>query len=112
MKCYTATKFFITFIRLVIIFRRRITNVITRIRGNFIMTKSLIGKQAVVLGGSMAGLAAAKALSNHYEKVIVIERDTPAAEAAPRKGTPQSHHAHALLKSGENALNKLFPDFT
>jgi 2-polyprenyl-6-methoxyphenol hydroxylase-like FAD-dependent oxidoreductase len=76
------------------------------------MTNSLIGKQAVVLGGSMAGLAAARALSNHYEKVIVIERDTPAAEAAPRKGTPQSHHAHALLKSGENALNKLFPKFT
>jgi 2-polyprenyl-6-methoxyphenol hydroxylase-like FAD-dependent oxidoreductase len=76
------------------------------------MRNSFIGKQAVVLGASMAGMAAAKALSHHYEKVIVIERDTPSTEAAPRKGTPQSHHAHALLKSGENALNKLFPGFT
>ena len=32
-------------------------------------------QHAVVIGGSMAGLAAARALANHFEHVTIVERD-------------------------------------
>jgi 2-polyprenyl-6-methoxyphenol hydroxylase-like FAD-dependent oxidoreductase len=67
-----------------------------------------IGEHAVVLGASMAGLAAARVLADAYERVTVLERDPLPAAAAHRKGVPQSRHAHALLAGGRAALEELF----
>lgn len=66
---------------------------------------------AVVIGAGMAGLAAAQAISRHFGKVTLIERDVLPAEAAPRIGTPQCQHAHILLAGGLKALQTLFPGF-
>ena len=33
------------------------------------------GKHAVVIGGSIAGLAAAGVLARHFERVTLLERD-------------------------------------
>jgi len=67
---------------------------------------------AVVLGGSMAGLLAARVLSDHADQVVVIERDpTGAAGFTPRPGVPQGHHVHALLPSGQLQLERWFPGF-
>ena len=66
---------------------------------------------AVVIGAGMAGLTAAQAISGHFRKVTVIERDVLPAEAAPRRGTPQCQHAHMLLAGGLRALQALFPGF-
>ena len=66
---------------------------------------------AVVIGAGMAGLTAAQAISRHFGKVTVIERDALPAEAAPRSGTPQCQHAHMLLAGGLKALQTLFPGF-
>lgn len=66
---------------------------------------------AVVIGAGMAGLTAAQAISGHFGKVTIIERDVLPAEAAPRSGTPQAQHAHALLAGGLKALQTLFPGF-
>jgi len=74
------------------------------------MPKSL-GNHAVVLGAGMAGLATAQVLSNYFSRVTVLERDLLPVEPAPRSGTPQSPHAHALLAGGLNALQFLFPRF-
>jgi 2-polyprenyl-6-methoxyphenol hydroxylase-like FAD-dependent oxidoreductase len=71
-----------------------------------------IGERAVVIGGSMAGLAAAKVLSEHYEHVIVIERDELVDEVRPRRHVPQGRHLHALLPSGQRVLDELFPGFS
>ena len=71
-----------------------------------------IGEHAVVLGASMAGLAAARVLADAYERVTVLERDPLPAGAAHRKGVPQSRHAHALLAGGRVALKELFPGLT
>src|SRR5208282_1790191 len=68
-----------------------------------------IGKQAVVVGGGIGGLSAAKALSAHFDQVTLLDRDALPEEPAPRPGTPQARHAHALLAGGEQALDKLFP---
>lgn len=68
-----------------------------------------LGQHAVVIGASMGGLLAARALADHYEAVTVIERDRLPDGRAPRKGVPQGAHAHGLLARGRAALEELFP---
>ena len=75
------------------------------------MTSTLIGKQAVVVGAGMAGLTAAAALADRFDRVVVLERDTLPSEPAYRAGTPQARHVHGLLFSGQLALGELFPGF-
>jgi 2-polyprenyl-6-methoxyphenol hydroxylase-like FAD-dependent oxidoreductase len=70
-----------------------------------------LGKTAVVLGGSAAGLCTAGALAPHFEQVLVLERDELPAEAGHRRGVPQSKHPHFLLNSGRRAIGALFPGF-
>lgn len=72
----------------------------------------LLGKQAVVIGAGIGGLAAAGAISDFFETVVVLERDELPVRASPRAGTPQAQHTHALLGGGERALELLFPGFT
>jgi 2-polyprenyl-6-methoxyphenol hydroxylase-like FAD-dependent oxidoreductase len=68
-----------------------------------------IAERAVVIGAGMGGLAAAKAIAPYFERVVVLDRDALPDAAAPRIGTPQARHVHALLTSGERALEQLFP---
>jgi 2-polyprenyl-6-methoxyphenol hydroxylase-like FAD-dependent oxidoreductase len=75
------------------------------------MASSLIGKQAIVVGAGMGGLAAAGAIAPHFEQVVVVERDTLPAEPTHRSGIPQGRHFHGLLVSGQHALGALFPGF-
>jgi 2-polyprenyl-6-methoxyphenol hydroxylase-like FAD-dependent oxidoreductase len=70
-----------------------------------------IGKQAIVIGAGISGLAAAQALAGHFEQVIVLERDRLPPDATPRVGTPQAWHLHGLLGGGQQALSELFPGF-
>lgn len=65
--------------------------------------------KAWVLGGSVAGLLAARALSDHYDEVFIVERDASIGEKTPRKGAPQGRHVHALLPRGVSAVEKMFP---
>ncbi len=67
--------------------------------------------QAVVIGASMAGLLAACALSETFDRVVLVERDRLPCDASDRRGVPQGKHLHALLAGGLVALNKLFPGF-
>jgi 2-polyprenyl-6-methoxyphenol hydroxylase-like FAD-dependent oxidoreductase len=70
-----------------------------------------MGRQAVVIGAGMAGLAAAGALADHFQHVRVLERDELPPAADHRAGTPQSRHVHGLLAGGLQALVELFPGF-
>ena len=65
---------------------------------------------AVVIGGSMAGLLAARVLAEHFERVTIIERDELIDDAQPRKGVPQGRHVHGLLAGGAAILGAYFPD--
>ena len=69
-------------------------------------------KHAVVIGGSMAGLLAARVLSDRYERVTLIDRDTFPAKGEQRRGVPQGVHSHALLYSGRRVLDRFFPGFS
>ena len=64
---------------------------------------------AIVIGASMAGLAVARVLSDHYREVILVERDRFGDIDEHRRGVPQSRHAHGLLAGGRNALEGFFP---
>jgi 2-polyprenyl-6-methoxyphenol hydroxylase-like FAD-dependent oxidoreductase len=76
------------------------------------MNDSRTGGHAVVLGGSMAGLLAARVLADTYHRVTVVERDALETSAGPRRGVPQGRHIHALIARGQRNLDELFPRFT
>lgn len=59
----------------------------------------------------MAGLTAAQALAEHFECVLILERDTAPTRVADRAGVPQGKHVHGLLAGGQRALGELFPGF-
>ncbi|KPN31304.1 FAD binding domain protein [Halolamina pelagica] len=63
------------------------------------------------MGGSMAGLLAARVLSDAYDEVVVVERDTLPSAPTPRRGVPQGHHVHVLLEAGRATLCDLFPGY-
>lgn len=71
----------------------------------------MVGKTAVVLGGSVGGLCAAGVLAPHFDEVIVLERDLLPPDAQHRRGVPQSKHPHFLLNSGRRAIGAIFPGF-
>jgi 2-polyprenyl-6-methoxyphenol hydroxylase-like FAD-dependent oxidoreductase len=73
---------------------------------------NILGEQAIVIGGSIAGLMTARVLADKFEQVVVLERDHIADEPAIHKSIPQGNHVHALLLSGEQILSKLYPEFT
>ena len=66
-------------------------------------------RHAVVLGGSLAGLLAARVLSDHFEHVTLIERDVCPETPETRRGIPQANHVHGLLLRGRQVLEELFP---
>src|SRR5687768_14168888 len=71
-----------------------------------------IGNSAIVIGASMGGLLAARVLSDFYEQVTLVERDSLPASPEPRKGVPQARHAPALLARGQEIMELLFPGLT
>ncbi|CAB3755746.1 FAD-dependent oxidoreductase [Paraburkholderia solisilvae] len=75
------------------------------------MSKKWKGRQAVVIGAGVSGLVAASALADHFERIVVLERDELEG-AAPRAGVPQGKHPHVLLAGGLIAVNELLPGFT
>ena len=64
---------------------------------------------AIVLGASMGGLLAARALASSFDHVLLVERDTLDEAATLRKGVPQGAHAHGLLASGYRVIDRFFP---
>lgn len=66
-------------------------------------------EQAIVLGASMAGLLAARVLSERFKRVVMIERDVLPPAGEHRRGVPHGRHVHALHPRGLEILEELFP---
>lgn len=66
-------------------------------------------RHAVVIGGSIAGLTAARILADYFDQVTLLERDHYPEQAEFRSGVPQSRHLHLLLMRGRALLERLFP---
>ncbi len=76
------------------------------------MPKHLNRDHAIVLGASMGGLLAARALAGEFRRVTLLERDALADEPRHRKGVPQGEHAHGLLARGLEIIEDFFPGIT
>jgi 2-polyprenyl-6-methoxyphenol hydroxylase-like FAD-dependent oxidoreductase len=74
-------------------------------------TTTLFGT-AVVMGGSIAGLLAARVLADHAEQVVIVERDELRDSTAARAGVPQSAQVHNLLPGGRVQLDRWFEGFS
>jgi 2-polyprenyl-6-methoxyphenol hydroxylase-like FAD-dependent oxidoreductase len=64
---------------------------------------------AVVIGASVGGLCAARAISEHFERVVVLDRDDLPAGPVARGQVPQGRHPHLLLVAGARLLEGWFP---
>lgn len=65
--------------------------------------------RAVVIGGGMAGLLAARVLAACFDAVVVLDKDVLPDTAVPRRGVPQGCHVHVLLASGLRIIKEHFP---
>ncbi|MFE6222818.1 hypothetical protein [Streptomyces sp. NPDC057854] len=68
-------------------------------------------QRAVVMGGSYAGLLAARVLSDHAEEVVVVEPDVIGDDGLGKRA-PQRRQLHALLSMGHRRLEHWFPGLT
>ena len=71
-----------------------------------------LGHDAIVIGGSIAGLIAARVLSDYFECVTILERDEIENRPVIHKSVPQGNHLHGLLNGGQRVLSALYPGFT
>ncbi|RKR86881.1 2-polyprenyl-6-methoxyphenol hydroxylase-like FAD-dependent oxidoreductase [Micromonospora pisi] len=72
----------------------------------------MANNRAVVLGGSMTGLLAARILAETYDTVLVIDRDEVLGVRESRRGAPHTRHAHGLHARGHLTFESLFPGLT
>jgi 2-polyprenyl-6-methoxyphenol hydroxylase-like FAD-dependent oxidoreductase len=63
----------------------------------------------VVIGGSVSGLLAARALSESFEQVTIVERDELPDGPHHRQGVPQGRQVHVTLPLGLRETTELFP---
>jgi len=71
-----------------------------------------LGEHAVVLGAGIGGLLAARVLTEHFDRVTVVDRDRLPDGPSPRKGVPQSRHPHGVLARGLEVFEQLLPGLT
>jgi 2-polyprenyl-6-methoxyphenol hydroxylase-like FAD-dependent oxidoreductase len=64
---------------------------------------------AIVIGAGIAGLTMGRALADRFDRVVLLDRDHLPDAPTPRRGAPQTYHAHVLLAAGQRALEELFP---
>jgi 2-polyprenyl-6-methoxyphenol hydroxylase-like FAD-dependent oxidoreductase len=69
-------------------------------------------RHAVVLGASLAGLFAARVLTESYDEVTLLDRDSLPDGPVPRKGVPQGWQSHGLHARGREILEEFFPGLT
>ena len=65
--------------------------------------------QAIVIGASIAGLCAARVLSDSYDRVTVFDRDQLPTSPTNRTAVPQGRHVHLLMARGAAEFDGLFP---
>ena len=66
-------------------------------------------RDALIIGGSLAGLFAARVLSDYFNTVTILDRDIFPLTPDHHKGVPQSYHAHGLLPTAFPIIEQLFP---
>jgi 2-polyprenyl-6-methoxyphenol hydroxylase-like FAD-dependent oxidoreductase len=60
----------------------------------------------------MAGMLAARVLSDYFDDVTLVERDLFPDTPTARKGLPHGRHVHVLLGRGREVLERFLPGLT
>ena len=68
-----------------------------------------MSRRVIIIGASIAGMLAAKAMSDFFDEVWLLERDVLSDQPETRSGTAQAHHAHILLNRGLLEMEQIFP---
>lgn len=68
--------------------------------------------RAVVVGGSVAGMLAARVLADRYASVVVLERDHLPDKPEVRTGVPQATQPHGLLEGGRATIEDLLAGYS
>jgi 2-polyprenyl-6-methoxyphenol hydroxylase-like FAD-dependent oxidoreductase len=71
-----------------------------------------IGEHAVVLGASLAGLLTARVLTESFDRVTLVDRDTLPDGPLPRRGVPQGWQSHGMHARGREIFEEFFPGLT
>lgn len=66
-------------------------------------------RSAIVIGGSLAGLLTARVLSDYFDHITIIERDSLPDSSETRAGVSQGHHGHTLMRRGRQIFAELLP---
>lgn len=66
-------------------------------------------KHVAVIGGSLAGMCAARVLADVSERVTIYERDDLPDHPANRAAVPQGRHVHLLMARGAEEFESHFP---
>lgn len=66
-------------------------------------------RQAIVIGGSIGGMVAARVLADHFDEVCIVERDFLPTGQENRPGVPHARHLHFILRRGMMVIEDLFP---
>ncbi|CUB24115.1 Putative epoxidase LasC [Bacillus safensis] len=76
------------------------------------MSQPMKYERAIVIGGGITGMLAAKVLLTFYHQVLIIEKDELPDSPENRLGTPQAFHPHRMLPLGKQIVERLFPGYT
>jgi pyruvate/2-oxoglutarate dehydrogenase complex dihydrolipoamide dehydrogenase (E3) component len=63
-----------------------------------------LGRHAIVIGASMGGLLAGRALADYYDEVTLVDRDALPLTCESRKGVPQEDIRTAFSLGDEKCL--------
>ncbi len=65
--------------------------------------------RVVVVGASIAGLFAGRVLSDHFDEVILLDKEGLDGGSTPRKAVPQGNHIHAILPPTYRVIQRFMP---
>ncbi|MFS0838501.1 FAD dependent oxidoreductase [Paenibacillus sp. 1P03SA] len=68
-------------------------------------------RKALVIGGSIGGMLAAKVLADFYDEVLIVDKDEFPLEPADRSGTPHGYHPHRFTQRGKTVFERYFPGY-
>ncbi len=74
------------------------------------MSKPTQSGRAVIVGASVAGLFAGRVLADHFDEVLLLDKETLNQGPSPRKAVPQGNHIHGILTPTFHNLKRFLPE--
>ncbi len=76
------------------------------------MTTAKAGDRVVVLGAGLGALLMSRVLADHFDEVVLVDRDAVVDVPDYRPGVPHGRHAHGLVARGHQIFEQQFPGLT